>query len=329
LKKVFVIGSNSFSGSDFVQLLLETGGYHVIGISRSPELHAMFLPYKTRPQPNFEFHQLNLHENLTELLNLIDMHEPEFIINFAAHSEVATSWDHPGHCYQTNTLSVVNFCDALKTKQYLKRYVHISTPEVYGTCAGNISEDAPLNPSTPYAASKASADLFLLTLFKHYQFPVVTVRSTNVYGAYQQLYKIIPRSIIYMRNGRKIQLHGGGKAIKTFIHIRDVSRGELLVMEKGIIGSIYHFSSGEGIAIRSLVEQIAHKVGVDFEQAIEDAGERLGQDAAYTIDSTKARTELNWQSEITLAEGIDQVMTWVDQYWQDIQIQTLEYVHKE
>src|SRR4029077_17048135 len=132
---------------------------------------------------------------------------------------------------------------------WLKRYVHISSPEVYGTCEGTVKEDAPLNPSTPYAASKASGDLFLWTLVKNFNFPLVMIRATNVYGAHQQLFKIIPRTAIYLKLGKTIELHGGGTAVKSYIHVRDVSQGELLAMEHGRKGEIYHFSPDCGVAV--------------------------------------------------------------------------------
>src|SRR6185295_4173714 len=98
---------------------------------------------------------------------------------------------------------------------YLDKYVHISSPEVYGTCEGNVTEESPMNPSTPYAASKAAADMLLNVYWKQFRFPLVSVRATNVYGARQQLFKIIPRSVIFIKLGKKIQLHGGGRAVKS------------------------------------------------------------------------------------------------------------------
>jgi len=148
-----------------------------------------------------------------------------------------------------------------------------------------VTESAPLNPSTPYAASKAAADLFLLTLVKNFAFPLIMIRSTNVYGAHQQLFKIIPRSVIYLMMEKKIALHGGGKAVKSYIHIRDVSRGELAAMEKGIPGSIYHLGPDQGYAVRDVVCQICHLMGRDFESSTLRVDERLDQDAAYVINA--------------------------------------------
>ncbi|MDZ8078520.1 MAG: GDP-mannose 4,6-dehydratase [Nostoc sp. DcaGUA01] len=327
-RKIAVIGSNSFSGSDFIDLLLEDEKNEVIGISRSPEKSKLFLPYLQHNNPRFEFHKLDLNRDMAKILQVLDDFAPEYIVNFAAQSEVGPSWINPDHWYQTNTVSLAQLINHLKDQKYLRRYVHISSPEVYGTCQGIVTESAPLNPSTPYAASKAAADLLLFTYYKNFQFPLVMVRSTNVYGAYQQLFKIIPRSVIYLKLGKTIQLHGGGYAKKSYIHIRDISRGELLIMEQGKIGEIYHLSSDQGYAVRDVVENICEVMNCSFTDSTVSVAERLGQDAAYVIDSTKARTELGWFPQVYLNEGITGVVNWVNTYWDEIQQQPLEYIHQ-
>jgi len=328
-RKVVVIGSNSFSGSDFIDLLLDDKRNHVIGISRSPEKSALFLPYKRHQGTNFRFYQMDLNKDIQRIIELLDSFEPEYIVNFAAQSEVAPSWEHPEHWFQTNVVALAKLTNMLKDRDYLRRYIHISSPEVYGTCEGRITESAPLNPSTPYAASKAAADLFLFTLVKNFQFPLVMIRSTNVYGAHQQLFKIIPRSIIYLKMGKKILLHGGGAAVKSYIHIRDISRGELAAVEKGRPGTIYHLSPDRGYAVRDVVHSICDLMGSDFDAMTTSVGERPGQDAAYIIDSTLAQEELGWSPKISLEEGLSGVIAWVEDNWEQIQKEPLEYVHKE
>lgn len=329
MKKVLVIGSNSFSGSDFIDLLLEKKEYDVMGISRSPEKSDLFLPYKKHKSTHFTFHQIDLNHDLPQLKSLIDQFQPEYIVNFAAQSEVAPSWENPHHWFQTNAVGVTQLANLLKDLSYLKRYVHISSPEVYGTCVGNIKEDAPLNPSTPYAASKAAGDLSLFTFVKNFDFPLVMIRATNVYGAHQQLFKIIPRSAIYLKLGKIIDLHGGGVAVKSYIHIRDVSEGELLAMEQGRKGNIYHLSPDHGVAVRDVVATICQKMGVNFAKATREVEERLGQDKAYTIDSTKARKEFSWAPRISLDVGITQTVSWVQNHFEEIQKNPLGYIHKE
>lgn len=327
MQKVAVIGSNSFSGADFIDLLLDDPHRQVIGISRSPEKSRMFLPYRRRTDRRFEFHQLDLNRHTDEILAVLDRFEPQAVVNFAAQSEVAPSWRHPEHWFQTNVVALSRLLNPLKDRTYLEKYVHISSPEVYGTCIGRVTEETPVNPSTPYAASKAAADMFLATLVKNFNFPLVTIRATNVYGAHQQLWKIIPRSAIYLRMNQKISLHGGGTAVKSYIHIRDVSRGELLAMEQGRPGRMYHLSPDRGYEVRDVVLRICQLMHRDFAASTETVGERLGQDAAYVIDSTRAREELGWQPSIGLDQGLEEVVAWVERNWQEIGAQPLEYRH--
>ncbi len=328
-KKILVLGANSFSGQDFVDLLLEDPKNHVLGVSRSPERSGLFIKYKSRSDlSRYNYHQIDLNQGMPQLLDLLDTERPEYIVNFAAQSEVAPSWDHPEHWYQTNCVALARLVNHLRTRNYLRRYLHVSSPEVYGTCVGRVCEDAPANPSTPYAASKAAADMLLSTYHKQFGFPLVTVRATNVYGARQQLFKIIPRSAIYLKLGKKIQLHGGGVAVKSYIHIRDISRGELAILQQGEVGAIYHLSPDQGIAVRDVVRKMCDLMGQRFAEATAAVEERPGQDAAYVIDSTRARTELGWAPRISIEEGLAEVVSWVEANWAEIQQQSLEYQHK-
>ncbi len=328
-KRVVVLGANSFSGQDFVDLLLDDPRYEVMGISRSRERSALFLKYKLREDlSRYSYHQIDLNNQMPQLLELLDAERPQYIVNFAAQSEVAPSWEHPEHWFETNTVALARLVNHLRRQDYLERYLHISSPEAYGSCVGDVYEDAPLNPSTPYAASKAAADMLLRTYFKQFGFPLLTVRATNVYGARQQLFKIIPRSVIYIKLGRKIELHGGGVAVKSYIHIRDVSRGEQAILERGHLGKLYHLSPDNGIAVRDVVSRICEKLGRKYEEATVHVDERPGQDAAYVINSARARKELGWRPEIDIDEGLDDVVGWVNEYWDEIKREQLEYQHK-
>lgn len=329
MPKVAVLGSNSFSGQDFIDLLLDDPENEVIGTSRSSEKPAWQLRYRERPTTErFRFFQLDMNRDMDQLLQLLDREQPDWIVNFAAQSEVAPSWDHPDQWFETNTVALAKLVNHLRDATWLERYLHISSPEAYGTCTGTVTEETPDNPSTPYAASKAAADMLLSTYHRQFGFPLVTVRATNVYGARQQLFKIIPRTLIALRRGDKVQLHGGGSAVKSYIHIRDVSRGELAILRDGRVGERYHLSPDEGVSIRELVRQLAAREGRTLEEVAEDVAERPGQDAAYVIDSTKARKELGWSMAISLDEGLDEVASWVDRHWESIAREPVAYEHK-
>lgn len=328
-QKIVVLGANSFSGQDFVDLLLDDPGNEVIGVSRSPQRGSEFIRHLGRPRPlNYRYFALDLNTELDKLLTLLDAQRPQWIVNFAAQSEVAPSWQHPEHWFQTNCVSLARLVNHLRSVDYLERYLHISSPEVYGTCVGTVTEAAPVNPSTPYAASKAAADMLLETYRRQFGFPLLTVRATNVYGARQQLFKIIPRSVLYIKSGRQIPLHGGGRAVKSYIHIRDVSRGELAILKSGKVGELYHLSPDRGLSVRHVVNTICERLGATFDEAVQIVDERPGQDAAYVIDSGQARQQLHWSPQIDFATGIDEVVRWVDEYWDVLRQQPWEYQHQ-
>ena len=301
-KKIVVIGSNSFSGASFVTAALEAG-YEVIGISRSREPNSVFLPYK-KSEKSMEFHQLDLNHHPNKIKTLIESKKPEYVVNFAAQSMVAQSWDQPSHWFTTNVLSTVQFHDHLRHCKFLKKYVHVSTPEVYGGCEGYVKESTSYRPSTPYAVSRAAADMSLYTFFKSYKFPVVFTRAANVYGPGQQLYRIIPRTILSIQLKNKLPLHGGGMSERSFIHIKDVSDATLRIMANGLPGEIFHIATNDSISIRSLVKKICDLMNVRFEDHVEIVGEQLGKDPAYLLDSSKLRNTMGWEDNIPLEEGI-------------------------
>lgn len=326
---VFVIGSNSFSGADFIDLLLAERDYDVVGVSRSPEKDRLFLAYRQRADlSRFEFHRLDLNRDMLMLFELLRQHRPAYVVNFASQSEVAPSWEHPEQWFQTNAVSTAALADFLRRQSWLRRYVHISTPEVYGSCEGLVREDAPFRPSTPYAASRAAAELMLSVLSTEYGFPVTVVRSTNVYGARQQLHKIIPRTVIYLKTGRRVPLHGGGRQVRSFIHVRDVSRGELAAMEEDTGAEVYNLSPESSTTVRELVQQICAALRADFAASIEEVAARPGSDSVYTIDSGKARARLGWAPRVGLDDGLTEVIDWIDRNWNDVRRLPLEYIHK-
>lgn len=327
METIVVVGSNSFSGATFVEFALQQG-VRVLGTSRSAEPIDAFLPYKWHDHDNFSFHNLDLNMDLAEIASLIRDTKPAYVVNFAAQSMVGESWQNPGDWFMTNTVSTVKFHDELRKCDFLKRYVHVSTPEVYGSCTGFVKEDFPFNPSTPYAVSRAAADMSLRTFRAAYNFPVVTTRAANVYGPGQQLYRIIPRTILFILLGRKLQLHGGGVSTRSFIHMRDVSDATWKIMQGGRDGDTYHISTSEVVSIRELVERICTKLGVLFEDHVEVVGERMGKDSAYHLDSAKLRAELGWQDHIDLDLGLDECIAWVRENFDELKAQPYDYRHK-
>ncbi len=327
-EKYLILGSNSFSGATFADFLA-AAGHDVIATSRSDEPHDAFLPYKWQKRPgSVRFKRIDLNHDLETLKALLAAERPTHVVNFAAQSMVGESWLYPDHWMMTNVVSAVRLHDLLRNYDGLQRYVHVTTPEAYGSTEGWVKEDAPFNPSTPYAVSRAAGDMSLRTYFANYQFPVVFTRAANVYGPGQQLYRIVPRTIVAAMTGQKLRLDGGGKSVRVFIHMTDVSDATVKIGRKGVLGDTYHISGYELVSIRTLVEMILDRLGKKFEDCVEIGPERPGKDTAYTLDSLKLRTELGWRDTYSLEQGIDDVIAWARRFESDMAKLPTKYDHK-
>lgn len=334
--KILVIGSNSFSGSHFVAEAL-AAGHAVWGVSRSTEYNHVFLPYRWQQEggkalatlENFSFRSVDINKQLTELLELIDSIQPELVVNFAAQGMVAESWLNPTHWYRTNVVAQVALHEALRQKAFLQKYVHVTTPEVYGSTDGNwIKEKDIFSPSTPYAVSRAACDLHLQSFYKAYGFPVVFTRAANVYGPGQQLYRIIPRTILSALTGEPMQLHGGGNSVRSFIHIKDVVRATLRLAQEGEPGSTWHLSSQESYSIREIVEKICMMTETDIGSIARSGEERLGKDQSYLLDSSAIRRDHGWTDEIKLEDGLQETLAWVKNNLSLLKTLPWKYQHK-
>jgi dTDP-glucose 4,6-dehydratase len=327
-EKFLILGSNSFSGATFADYLAAKG-YEVLATSRSDEPHDAFLPYKWQKRPGkVRFQRIDLNSDLDTLKSVLATERPTHVVNFAAQSMVGESWLYPDQWMMTNVVSAVRLHDILRNYDGLERYVHVTTPEVYGSTEGWVREDAPFNPSTPYAVSRAAGDMSLRTYFANYQFPVVFTRAANVYGPGQQLYRIVPRTIVAAIGGQKLRLDGGGKSVRVFIHMNDVSDATLKIAQAGALGETYHISGYELVSIRALVEMILNRLGKSFADRVEIGPERPGKDTAYTLDSFKLRTELGWRDTFSLQQGIDDVIKWAERFRTELPKLPTKYEHK-
>ena len=328
-KCFLVIGSNSFSGAQFIKYLLQNGNI-VIGVSRSNEINDVYLPYKWENNiDNFKFYPIDINHQLLDLIEILNQFKPEYVVNFAAQGMVAQSWETPQDWYQTNVVGQVKLHDQLRKLIFIKKYVHVSTPEAYGSTDGWIKESFNFAPSTPYAVSRAACDLHLMSFFKAYNFPVVFTRAANVYGAGQQLYRIIPRTMLYARLGKKMKLHGGGLSTRSFIHMDDVSAATFKIALDGIPGDSYHISTNETITIRGLVEKICELTNANFSELVEVSEDRLGKDQAYLLNSTKLRENFTWQDKINLEQGLIDTLSWVDNNIEILKSLPADYIHKQ
>ena len=325
---ILVLASNSFSGSSFIDHLL-TAGYKVIGISRSVEILPVFSLYKNNKNfKNFTFKQVDLNRDLNTITEIVSKHQVEFIFNFVAQSMVAQSWDAPEHWYQTNVVSLSRLGNLLIKEKLIKKFVHFTTPEVYGSTSGWLKESFNFAPSTPYAISRAAGDWHLKALFESHGFPVIFTRAANVYGPGQQLYRIIPKTILSALTGKKLSLHGGGKSIRSFIHINDVSTALTAIMNTGEVGQSYHISTNKMISIFDLVQELASLLGVEVDHLIEQGPERAGKDFAYQLSSEKIRNELGWRDQITLGKGLEDTLAWAKSNLDTLKALPDTYEHK-
>jgi len=327
-EKFLILGANSFSGAFFCDYLAEKG-YHVLATSRSEQPHKAFLPYTWKDRPGtVRYAKIDLNHDLEALEALLRTEKPTHIVNFAAQSMVGESWIYPDHWMMTNVVSTVRLYELLRRYEGMERYVHVTTPEVYGSTEGWVKEGHHFNPSTPYAVSRAAGDMSLNTYFQNYGFPVLFTRAANVYGPAQQLYRIIPRTIYAAMTGQKLRLDGGGKSVRVFIHMRDVSDATLRIARGGKLGETYHISGYELVSIRQCVETILNTLGKSFEECVEIGPERAGKDTAYMLDSIKLRTELGWQDKISLEEGIADTIRWMQTFQSDLSTLPSKYEHK-
>ncbi len=323
-----VIGSNSFGGAAFVARAINDGA-EVVGFNRSPEGSDIFLPYRqSARRAAYAFHQADLNRDLTRILEEIERFRPDAVIDFAGQGMVAESWQNPAQWYTTNIVAKVRLHDELRKREWLSRYVRVSTPEVYGSQSGPSRESWTYSPSTPYAVSHAATDMSLRAFHANYGFPVVLPRFANFYGPGQQLYRIIPRTIISALTGKKLQLHGGGTAVRAFIFGDDVADGVMRCIHTGRTGEAYHFSPERFLTIREVVETICRRLDVPFESVAEVAPERPGKDHAYLMDASKARSELGWQESVTFEEGVDRTIAWIRANLDEIKGMPWDYIHK-
>lgn len=323
-----ILGSNSFAGQAFIAHALANGA-HIVGFNRSDEGPDVFLPYrKIKSHGTYRFFKADINRDLEHVISTLEEFRPQIVIDFAGQGMVAESWQNPEQWYTTNIVSKVKLHEKLRHCDWLERYIRVSTPEVYGSQDKLSKESWTYNPSTPYAVSHAAIDMSLRAFQHQYDFPVVFTRHANFFGPSQQLYRIIPRTIIYALLGKTLQLHGGGTSKRAFIYGADVAQGILLAGEHGEIGENYHFSPERFLTIREVVEIVCNRLGLPFESIVEVAPDRPGKDQAYLMDSQKARNLLGWRESVTFEQGVDATIEWVKSSIHIIQNLPLSYIHK-
>ena len=310
-KKYVVLGGGGSFGLHTSKYLLDHADPEkVIAIGRAAPKQACFTIGIGDKDVRYSYHAYHIYHEQDLLLEMLDKEEPPIIINYAAQGEGAASWKNSWRYFETNCVALAKLTEELQKRDYLERFVHIGTSEMYGSVDYATTEEEPIKPSSPYAASKVAFDMHLISIHRFQEFPMNVIRPSNAYGPGQQLHRVIPKSIICGLTGQKLPLHGGGHAEKSFIHNRDLGRAVHLVCEKAPLGTIYNAGPKEPTSIRRVVELCAEALDMPFEELCEVSGDRLGQDSRYWLDSSAIKEATGWEPQISWAEGLAEMAAW-------------------
>lgn len=313
MTKILILGSNSFSGSNLCNFLINKN-FTIIGCSLSAQPQKKFNVMSEKMKEKFFFYKIDINKNFHALQKIILKHKPEIIIDFLGQGMVAESWQYPSLTFNTNVIGKIKLYEFLKNRNFLKKYIKISTPEVFGSSKITSANFNKYNPSTPYALSHSTIEIYLQLMRKQFLFPVIILRFANFYGPYQKLYRLIPLAIHKASNKKKFKLHGSGLSKRSFIYSDDFCNAIFKVIKNGKIGAFYQFSSKEYLSIKKIVEIIYKKKNLDPKKYIINVKDRAGKDKNYKIIDNDTRNRLNWKNTITFDKGINEVIKWYDKY---------------
>jgi dTDP-glucose 4,6-dehydratase len=315
--KILVTGGLGFIGSNFIlKLLRDSDEYHIINVDA--ELHGSNIKNVStiKDSSNYKFVKGNITNKrlMEELVSKCDA-----VINFAAESFVDRSIIDPNSFLVSNIRGTFTILDII-TKQK-KRLVQISTDEVFGSLEAKTADEKSIfNPSSPYAATKAAAELLINSYSKTYNSDVIITRCTNNYGPRQYAEKLIPKTIILAKQNKKIPIYGKGTNIRDWIHVNDHCDGVLTGFLKGKPGESYNISGNNEIDNITIVKKILELMNKS-EDLIEFVEDRPGHDFRYSMSSEKISKELGWKSKINFEKGIQDTIKWYldhEDYWKDI-----------
>ena len=306
--KLLVTGGTGFIGSNFIRYILDNN-------SNITVLNLDDLKYGSNPanlsdlekDSRYTFFKGDI-SNFSLVSKLI--RDADAIVNFAAETHVDRSISSPEAFLQSNVVGTFTILEALRKVNPSARLVHISTDEVYGDILeGSSKESDALRPSSPYSASKAASDVFVLGYARTYSLNASITRCTNNYGPYQFPEKLIPKTIIRASLGLKIPIYGTGKNIRDWIHVEDHCRAVESVLTSGKPGEIYNISSGSVKNNLEIVRTILKSLGKD-DSSLEFVEDRPGHDLRYSLDSTRLCRELGWKPLHSFEQGIVDTVRW-------------------
>jgi dTDP-glucose 4,6-dehydratase len=308
--KILTTGAAGFIGSAFIRLLLN-GDCPRRGLSPlviDNLAYAGDLKRLDEAKGKFKFYKADIRD--AKKINAIFKKEkPDLVVNFAAQSHVDRSIQDSGIFIETNVSGTQVLLEASRVNG-IKRFIHISTDEVYGDIEeGEFFENSALNPSSPYSASKAAADLLVKSYIRTFKFPAIIVRPSNNYGPWQYPEKLIPLAILKILRQEKVPVYAKGENVREWLYVEDCAAAILRIMEKGKLGEVYNLGSGEEKQNIAVVRTILKLMKADASM-IEFVQDRLGHDIRYKLNSQKLRQELSWQPKVKFEEGIEKTVNW-------------------
>ncbi len=309
--KILVTGGAGFIGSHFVRTVLG-GRYASLGDPRLVILDK--LTYAGNPanldpirdDPRFAFVRGDITDArlVDEVMNGVDA-----VVHFAAESHVDRSITGAAEFVVTNVVGTQVLLDAA-LRHGIERFLHVSTDEVYGSIeTGSCPETHPLEPNSPYSASKAASDLIARSYARTHGLDVVITRCSNNYGPYQFPEKVIPLFVTNLLDGKKVPLYGDGLHVRDWLHVDDHCRGIVLALDKGRAGEIYNIGGGTGMANRELTSLVLASCGADWD-SVEMVEDRKAHDRRYSVDFTKISDELGYHPEIPFEQGLAETVAW-------------------
>ena len=306
--KILVTGGAGFIGSNFIHLVLaEREDYRIVNLDKLTYAGNLANLADVSQHPNYSFVRGDICDGAAVSAS---MQGCDAVVHFAAESHVDRSIYEPAPVIQTNvtgTLMLLQIARELK----VSRFVHISTDEVYGDLppGGIADEESPLRPSSPYSASKAGADLLVLSFVRTYNFPAMVTRSSNNYGPCQFPEKFLPLLITNALAEQPVPIYGDGGQERNWLHVEDNCLGILAVLERGRPGVVYNIGGADVQDNLTMARKLLGVVGKS-ESLIRHVTDRPGHDRRYALDSSRIAAELGWRPLIPLSQGLQQTVTW-------------------
>ena len=321
--KLLVTGGLGFIGSNFISRILENQKeWSVVNVDA--ELYGSNHQNLKKFENNLKYSFVKGNITDQKLMEKLIL-ESDVIVNFAAESHVDRSILNAKPFIDSNILGVFTLLEIIKKMK--KKMIHISTDEVYGSFdLGSAKEETRLNPSSPYAASKASAELLIQSYVTTYGCDVIITRCTNNYGPKQFPEKLIPKTIILALNDKKIPVYGTGKNIRDWIFVEDHCDAIIDVLIKGKSGQSYNISGGNEIDNITIIEKILSIIGKPT-KSIEFVEDRPGHDFRYSMESTKIKNELGWVQKKKFEDGIKKTVDWYienKEWWMNLNKEILD-----